>query len=236
MSEPPKSDRESSVSEVVYVLGTPGSKTVKIGRTIDLTKRLADIQRMSPVPLQALWSHPGGCELETNLHRQFSALRTHGEWFTFGGDPVGSVKWAIEDEPWLRKKVSLKKAPRIARTPTPSGRDSASSSRSFAMQMGRVWSGLNSAFCNLADFEDPVERYAAIQMVEEQLADEHLEIYSGIAKDLKEAGNTWDQVGELLGGINAEVARQLSLGQVPMETDPRPKLPHDWPRSVGFPG
>lgn len=93
--------------EVVYVLGAPGSKTVKIGRTTDLRKRQADIQRMSPVALKVLWTHPGGCELETNLHRQFSALRTHGEWFTFGSDPVISVQWAVQDRPWLRPKVSL---------------------------------------------------------------------------------------------------------------------------------
>ena len=94
-------------AEVVYVLGTPGSNTVKIGRTTNMVQRLAAIQRMSPVPLKVLWTHPGGAELEANLHRHFRALRSHGEWFTFRRDPVSLIRWAVEDCPWLRPKVSL---------------------------------------------------------------------------------------------------------------------------------
>lgn len=80
--------------ERVYVIGTPGSNTVKIGRTIDLVKRLADIQRMSPVPLEVLWSTPGGHELETRLHRHFKPQRSHGEWFTFESDPIMAIRTA----------------------------------------------------------------------------------------------------------------------------------------------
>lgn len=81
--------------EVVYVLGTPSSNTVKIGRTTNLTRRVADIQRMSPVPLSVLWTHPGGSELEAWLHRHFAAQRAHGEWFTFDDDPLPDVKAAV---------------------------------------------------------------------------------------------------------------------------------------------
>lgn len=98
-------------AEIVYVIGSSGSDTVKIGRTTNPRKRLADIQRMSPLRLEILWAHPGGHELETNLHRQFSALRTHGEWFTFGTDPVATVQWAIQERPWLRPKVNLTRSP-----------------------------------------------------------------------------------------------------------------------------
>ena len=98
--------------EVVYVLGTPGSNVVKIGRTANLDRRLADIQRMSPVPLAALWTHPGGSGLEANLHRHFKALRSHGEWFTFGRDPVPLIQRAVQDQPWFQPKVSLARAPR----------------------------------------------------------------------------------------------------------------------------
>lgn len=102
--------------ELVYVLGMPGCNTVKIGRTTSLAKRVADIQRMSPVPLTPLWTCPGGYELETHLHRHFADLRSHGEWFTFRRDPVRLIQWAVEDEPWRRPKVSMKKvAPRTGR-------------------------------------------------------------------------------------------------------------------------
>lgn len=52
-------------AEQVDVIGQPGSNTVKIGRTTNLGTRLAAIQRMSPVPLVVMWTHPGSHELET---------------------------------------------------------------------------------------------------------------------------------------------------------------------------
>ncbi|WP_369167818.1 GIY-YIG nuclease family protein [Streptomyces sp. R28] len=208
---------EPQPTEVVYVLGTPGSKTVKIGRTIDPEKRLSDIQRMSPVPLGVLWTHPGGHELETNLHRQFSALRTHGEWFTFGGDPVVSVQWAIKDEPWLRQKVSLKKkAPRPARAPETTERGPEDSPEQLGRKMAKMWSGLMTALSALADIQDPVKRYEAMQLLEDELSDEFREIYQLIAADLKKSGRTWRQVGEVMGGVSAQRAHQISLGGTPL--------------------
>lgn len=83
--------------EVVYVLGTPGSNTVKIGRTANLAERFGNIQRMSPVPLSVLWQCPGGYELETYLHRHFASLRSHGEWFIFESrDPVELIQAAAQ--------------------------------------------------------------------------------------------------------------------------------------------
>jgi hypothetical protein len=225
VSEPPKSDRTPNPGEVVYVLGTSGSRTVKIGRTIDLTKRLSEIQRMSPVPLQALWSHPGGCELETNLHRQFSALRTHGEWFTFGGDPVVSVQWAVADQPWLREKVSLKKqVKRVPRSIDPPAPFPADSSRELSSKITKVWSGLAMMIGGLADIQSPVDRYEALQMLQDDMPDEFREIYRSIAADLKEGGRTWRQVGEVMGGVSAQRAHQISLGGAPAYGA---KAPHD---------
>lgn len=83
--------------EVVYVLGSAGRTTVKIGRTTNLPERLRAIQRMSPVPLSVLWQHPGGRELETFLHRHFASRRSHGEWFTFeASDPVHLIRTAAQ--------------------------------------------------------------------------------------------------------------------------------------------
>lgn len=98
---------EPQPTEVVYAIGTPGGNTVKIGRTTNLDRRLAEIQRMSPTPLVVLWRHRGGSELEASLHRHFKTLRSHGEWFTFRRDAVTLIEWAVQDRPWLRPKVSL---------------------------------------------------------------------------------------------------------------------------------
>lgn len=82
--------------EHVYLIGCNESSLVKIGRSIDLHGRLAEIQRMSPVPLSILWSTPGGWELESRLHQVFRSRRSHGEWFDFNGDdPVHAVRRAV---------------------------------------------------------------------------------------------------------------------------------------------
>lgn len=81
------------VPEVVYLIGSPDGGLVKIGRTCNVNRRLADIQRMSPVPLALLWHTPGNHILEKALHRAFSIHRTHGEWFDFGDDdPVAMIE------------------------------------------------------------------------------------------------------------------------------------------------
>ncbi|NUH42882.1 GIY-YIG nuclease family protein [Streptomyces samsunensis] len=87
---------EPLTSECVYVLGSPLSPLVKIGRSGNLGRRLADLQRMSPVPLTVLCTYVGGAVLETALHRHFKDLRTHGEWFAIEGDPVAVTQAAVE--------------------------------------------------------------------------------------------------------------------------------------------
>lgn len=82
--------------EYVYVIGSPDSTIVKIGRSTDVAKRLSTIQRMSPLHLTVLWQTEGGSELETALHSWFSARRVHGEWFDFSdGDASALVAEAV---------------------------------------------------------------------------------------------------------------------------------------------
>lgn len=84
-------------TEMVYVIGSPRSPLVKIGRSTNVAKRLEDIQRMSPVRLQVRWSTEGGHRLELALHQQFKKRRRHGEWFDFSGaDPVAEISAAVE--------------------------------------------------------------------------------------------------------------------------------------------
>jgi hypothetical protein len=82
--------------EMVYIIGSPATSLVKIGRSDDVPRRLREIQHMSPVPLSVIWQTPGGAALEARLHRTFAALRCHGEWFDFGGnDPIMTVRKEI---------------------------------------------------------------------------------------------------------------------------------------------
>lgn len=89
-----------TATEQVYVIGTPGSDVVKIGRSVDVQRRLADLSRMSPVPLEVLWIFPGGARLESALHRLFAARRSHGEWFRFESSPVETIRDAVENGSW----------------------------------------------------------------------------------------------------------------------------------------
>ncbi|MDX3771224.1 MULTISPECIES: GIY-YIG nuclease family protein [unclassified Streptomyces] len=72
----------------MYVIGVPGALTTKFGVTSDLHRRLREIQNMSPVKLEVLWSCPGSNALEQVIHAPFAEARSHGEWFTFETDPL----------------------------------------------------------------------------------------------------------------------------------------------------
>lgn len=86
-----------SKPKYVYVIGEPGSRTAKIGITVDLDGRRQQIQGASPVKIDVLWATPGSNALEKALHRHFATQRSHGEWFTFDNDPVSEVKAALAD-------------------------------------------------------------------------------------------------------------------------------------------
>lgn len=83
--------------EWVYAIGSPGSHTIKIGRSNAPQRRLSQIQTMSPVPLQLLWTRGGNHETETYLHRRFAKFRSHGEWFAFTDDPIATLDQALAD-------------------------------------------------------------------------------------------------------------------------------------------
>lgn len=184
---------ESLAAEVVYVLGTPGSNTVKIGRTIDLPKRLADIRRMSPAPLDALWTHPGGHELETQLHRHFRANRSHGEWFTFDVPPVPEIKKAVREQPWLNVVHRRRgRSPRDYDNPP-------------ALPVHLV-----ATVTKVQDIEDPVAAYksareqrALLEEADRQLMDAQREA----VLRLRQRKLSWRTIGESLDTTGANVER-----------------------------
>jgi hypothetical protein len=197
------------VSEVVYVLGTPGSNTVKIGRTTNLAKRLGDIQRMSPVPLSVLWQCPGGHELETNLHRHFANLRSHGEWFTFRVDAVPLIQWAVEDEPWHRKKISLKKAPQKVRQSIPAPRIPL---RQMEHKLDPNLQQLyDDVIQSIAGIPDLVEQYRETERTRVILKQEFSRIRQEAVLELKQEGRSWREVGEII-GVSGARAEQISRG------------------------
>lgn len=67
----------------VYFLQGGDSGLIKIGKANDVNKRIADIQRMSPVVLNILCAIKckDAHKLESELHNRFMKYRRHGEWF-----------------------------------------------------------------------------------------------------------------------------------------------------------
>ncbi|MCX5365906.1 GIY-YIG nuclease family protein [Streptomyces sp. NBC_00124] len=202
---------ESESVEVVYVLGTPGSNTVKIGRTTNLKKRLADIQRMSPVPLFVLWTSPGGSDLETNLHRHFKSIRSHGEWFTFKGDPVSLIQAAVAAAPW---SIQIRQPRKVARVPKK--RTVVDLRPVSAMQRTRQLEKVDLAFARvlagLESIPSPEARYRALLDVESSLKSELRQVQQQSVLNIKSSGRTWREVGSLLGvsGARAEQISRLS--------------------------
>ncbi|MFI0742684.1 GIY-YIG nuclease family protein [Streptomyces sp. NPDC021100] len=89
-------ERKGVMTSQVYVIGASGSPVAKIGVSTDPERRLRQIQSMSPLRLEILWTCPGSYPLEGRLHAQLRAYRSHGEWFDFQDlDPVKAVQGAV---------------------------------------------------------------------------------------------------------------------------------------------
>lgn len=76
--------KPSTKESCVYFIESKTTGLVKIGRSINPKARFASIRTMSPDELVLLGYIPETSVSESDLHRQFSHLRQHGEWFEFG--------------------------------------------------------------------------------------------------------------------------------------------------------
>ncbi|MGQ4397890.1 GIY-YIG nuclease family protein [Streptomyces violaceoruber] len=87
--------------EYVYLMGSPSSPNVKIGRSVRPSVRLQEVQEDVGQTLALMWTTPGGNEMERGLHRHFAAQRVHGEWFALGyTQAVSLVEAAIAANTW----------------------------------------------------------------------------------------------------------------------------------------
>jgi hypothetical protein len=88
--------RANRTIRTVYLV--EGAGLLKIGIASNMNSRLCSMQGGSPVPLTLLATFPGNRGSERLLHRQFSSIRRHGEWFEFSQDILKSfdergAKW-----------------------------------------------------------------------------------------------------------------------------------------------
>jgi hypothetical protein len=83
-------DLDIKFSFIYFIQGVDGGP-VKIGRSVDVERRLAEMQKDSPVRLVVRETLRGGAADEHRLQKQFTANRIHGEWFEPHPDMPGVI-------------------------------------------------------------------------------------------------------------------------------------------------
>lgn len=78
--------------EFVYLISS-ATGLYKIGRSVDVPRRLDDLQRGSPVQLEIVCAVEADNAVETELlyHRRFASKRVRGEWFALNGTDVETI-------------------------------------------------------------------------------------------------------------------------------------------------
>lgn len=81
-SERVASEAKTQNESWVYFIESKDSGLVKIGYSKRPKDRFNSIKTMSPEHLNLMGMMPGGKTEESELHKKFSDIRSHGEWFT----------------------------------------------------------------------------------------------------------------------------------------------------------
>lgn len=85
------SSRMGKRQQFVYFVLAPSAKAVKIGITTDIPARINAIRAVSPVEIELLREIPANVETERQLHKKFSHLRMHGEWFRYEAELQAAI-------------------------------------------------------------------------------------------------------------------------------------------------
>lgn len=70
----------------IYFIGNREAKTVKIGKSRSLMRRLKSLQNSSPVDLKLYAAVLAEEDVEKLLHKYLHKSRKHGEWFNWTGE------------------------------------------------------------------------------------------------------------------------------------------------------
>jgi len=92
----------------VYFLRAPSVGLLKIGRSIDIERRLSEIRLISPVKLELLGYVSGDWSVETAYHRRWHGLRQHGEWFTETAELRAALECDIVLNAWNRASAEAR--------------------------------------------------------------------------------------------------------------------------------
>lgn len=87
-----------------YFIAAPDVAMIKIGKTVNLAKRLAAIQSHCPVQLQVACEIDYDDGLEGRIHKHLKEYRSHGEWFHAEKEVVdfmrgyrdNGIRWVVD--------------------------------------------------------------------------------------------------------------------------------------------
>jgi hypothetical protein len=78
----------------IYAIESLGSGLVKLGLTINVEKRMKDLQTGSPSPLHFIGAFPGDHRTEKHIHKKYNKYWESGEWYNL---PFGLAEQIIEE-------------------------------------------------------------------------------------------------------------------------------------------
>jgi hypothetical protein len=99
----------SSYETNIYFLRDPDG-AIKIGKAVDVEKRIQALQSGNPRQLTTLLVVHAPRRLEFELHRRFEASRLQGEWFASSPellDCIASLRDGVVSEPELLPQLTL---------------------------------------------------------------------------------------------------------------------------------
>jgi hypothetical protein len=86
------SSKDTNSIPEVYLVGNRKNKTLKIGFSTQVKKRIEGLQVSSPYQLELISKVQGTMALEKKLHKEFSHLRISGEWFKWSDEIIQKFK------------------------------------------------------------------------------------------------------------------------------------------------
>lgn len=79
------------VGPLVYFAG-PVDGPIKIGRAVNLARRMKEIKCAHPAPVHVWATTPGGSLEEALYHNLLATHRVHGEWFARHPDVLSAIE------------------------------------------------------------------------------------------------------------------------------------------------
>lgn len=99
----------------IYAIQAADGGPVKIGKTADPARRLAEFQAACPIPLRIVgaWEYDHPHMIESLAHQTFAEARLHGEWFDASSPDVAAwLASGMAPGDWLSGRLRLRDADR----------------------------------------------------------------------------------------------------------------------------